>query len=101
MRVAPPTKCMAGAEPVPDVPLLAGSGGLLSDDTTLSHADRRAVLLTRDADTEEFEALAATLGIEVVEVLRQSGSPHPRTHLGRGRLAGVGDARASPTTASA
>ena len=60
---------MAGAESVPDVPLLAGSGGLLSDDTTLSHADRRAVLLTRDADTAEFEALAATLGIGNVIVL--------------------------------
>lgn len=95
MRVAPPTKCMAGAEPVPDVPLLAGSGGLLSDDTTLSHANRKAVLLTRDADTAEFEALAATLGIEVVEVLRQSGSPDPRTHMGRGRLEGVGDELAS------
>lgn len=86
---------MAGAEPVPDVPLLAGSGGLMSDDVTLSHAGRRAVLLTRDADTAEFEALAATLGIEVVEVLRQSGSPDPRTHMGRGRLEGVGDELAS------
>ena len=86
---------MAGVEPVPDVPLLAGSGGLLSDDISLSHANRRAVLLTRDTDTEEFEALAATLGIEVVEVLRQSGSPDPRTHMGRGRLEGVADELAS------
>ncbi len=82
---------MADTESVSDVPLLAGSGGLLSDDITLSHADRRAVLLTRDEDTAEFEALAATLGIEVVEVLHQSGSPDPRTHMGRGRLKIVGD----------
>ena len=91
MRVTPPTNYVAGAESVPDVPLLAGGGGLLSDEITLSHADRRAVLLTRDADTAEFEALAATLGIEVIEVLHQSGSPDPRTHMGRGRLESVGD----------
>ena len=89
---------MAGGEQVPDVPLLAGSGGLLPDEITLSHAGRQAVLLTRDRDTAEFEALAATLGIEVVDVLGQSGSPDPRTYMGRGRLESVRDELTSSHT---
>jgi len=47
--------------------------------------------LTRETDIEEFSSLAETLGIEVVETILQRGVPHPRTHLGTGRIAAVAD----------
>jgi GTP-binding protein HflX len=50
------------------------------------------VLLVRgDEDTSEFVDLAATMGIVIVEVVKQRGREDPRTYLGRGRLDEVAD----------
>jgi len=73
-------------DPTPDVPLLAGMAGLDAGRSQTSHQNRRALLLTRETDTAEFEALAATLGINIVETIFQRGKPAPRVHLGRGKI---------------
>ena len=60
--------------------------GLDAGRSQTSHQNRRALLLTRETDTAEFEALAATLGIDIVETIFQRGKPEPRVHLGRGKI---------------
>ena len=60
--------------------------GLDAGRSQTSHQNRRALLLTRETDTAEFEALAATLGIDIVETIFQRGKPSPRVHLGRGKI---------------
>jgi GTP-binding protein HflX len=72
-------------------PLLAGAGGLLTEDSRSTHAGRKALLLTREYNTQEFCALAETMGIEIVEKIEQRGKADPRTHLGSGRLASIHD----------
>ncbi len=72
--------------------VLAGAGGVLLGAARTDHAGRRAVLLVRgDEDTSEFVDLAATMGIVIVEVVKQRGREDPRTYLGRGRLDEVAD----------
>ena len=43
------------------VPLIAGSGGVLTEELRTSHAGRRALMLTRDENPTEFLALAELL----------------------------------------
>ena len=51
-----------------------------------------AVLVVRgEEDTTEFTDLAKTMGIDIVDVVKQRGREDPRTYLGRGRLDEVGD----------
>jgi GTP-binding protein HflX len=73
-------------DPVPDVPLLAGMGGMNSSQYQTAHAGRRAILLSRNDDTSEYESLASTLGIEIVDKIFQRGKPNPRSYLGSGKL---------------
>ena len=73
-------------DPVPDVPLLAGMGGMNSSQHQTAHAGRRAILLSRNDDTGEYESLASTLGIEIVAKIIQRGKPNPRSYLGSGKL---------------
>jgi GTP-binding protein HflX len=72
--------------------VLAGAGGMLLGAARTDHAGRRAVVLVRgEEDPAEMLALATTMGIDVVDTVRQSGSVDPRTVLGRGRLDEVAD----------
>lgn len=71
---------------MPDVPLLAGMGGMNSSQYQTAHAGRRAILLSRNDDTGEYESLASTLGIEIVDKIIQRGKPNPRSYLGSGKL---------------
>ena len=73
-------------DPVPDVPLLAGMGGMNSSQYQTAHAGRRAILLSRNDDTGEYESLASTLGVEIVDKVIQRGKPNPRSYLGSGKL---------------
>ena len=73
-------------DPVPDVPLLAGMGGMNSSQHQTAHAGRRAILLSRNDDTGEYESLASTLGVEIVAKIIQRGKPNPRSYLGSGKL---------------
>ena len=73
-------------DPVPDVPLLAGMGGMDSSRSQTAHAGRRAILLSRNDNTSEYESLASTLGIEIVDMITQRGKSNPRTYLGSGKL---------------
>ena len=73
-------------DPVPDVPLLAGMGGMNSSLHQTAHAGRRAILLSRNDDTGEYESLASTLGVEIVDKIIQRGKPNPRSYLGSGKL---------------
>lgn len=73
-------------DPVPDVPLLAGMGGMNSSQHQTAHAGRRAILLSRNDDTGEYESLASTLGVEIVDKIIQRGKPNPRSYLGSGKL---------------
>ena len=72
--------------------VLAGAGGVLLGAARTDHAGRRAVLVVRgEEDTTEFTDLAKTMGIDLVDVVKQRGREDPRTYLGRGRLDEVGD----------
>ena len=72
--------------------VLAGAGGVLLGAARTDHAGRRAVLVVRgEEDTTEFTDLAKTMGIDIVDVVKQRGREDPRTYLGRGRLDEVGD----------
>ena len=72
--------------------VLAGAGGVLLGAARTDHAGRRAVLVVRgDEDTAEFTDLASTMGIQIVEHVKQRGRDDPRTDLGRGRLDEIGD----------
>ena len=72
--------------------VLAGAGGVLLGAARTDHAGRRAVLVVRgEDDTTEFTDLARTMGIRIVEVVKQRGRDDPRTYVGRGRLDEIGD----------
>ena len=73
------------------VPLVAGSGGVLTEELRTSHAGRKALMLTRNENPKEFLALAETMDIEVIEIIAQRGRSDARTHLGRGRLEAIRD----------
>ena len=54
--------------------LLAGAGGLVTDEAQSDHQGRKALLLVRNnEDCSEFIALAATMGINIVERIDQRG----------------------------
>lgn len=83
-------RVMGQGAPQPTV--LAGSGGVVLGEARTNHEGRRAVLLVRgDEDVTEMEALVATMGIDVVDIVRQVGRPDPRTYFGKGRLNDVAD----------
>ena len=76
----------------PQPTVLAGSGGVVLGEARTNHEGRRAVLLVRgDEDITEMEALVATMGINVMAVVRQVGQPDPRSYFGKGRLDDVAD----------
>lgn len=75
-----------------DNPLLAGAGGVILGEARTNHQGRKAILMIRDDEnSREFEALVATMGIEIVERLHQSGKEDPRGFFGKGRLQDIGD----------
>ena len=75
-----------------DIPLLAGAGGVTLGEARTNHQGRKAILMIRDGEnSDEFEALVATMGIEIVERLNQSGKEDPRSYFGKGRLQDVAD----------
>jgi len=71
--------------------LLAGSGSIGDGDGRTSHEGRKAVLMAREGNIAELEAIAKTMKIEIVEIIRQSGKPDPHGYFGRGRLQDVAD----------
>lgn len=72
--------------------VLAGAGGMFLGAARTDHVGRRAIMLVRGGDDpSEMLALAVTMGIEVVDSVRQSGAVDPRTVLGRGRIDEVAD----------
>ena len=73
------------------IPILAGAGGVGLGESRTDHSGRKAILLVREGDTSELSALAATMGIEIIEEIYQSGSPDARGFFGKGRLQDVGD----------
>ena len=84
------------AQPSDDPFVVAGSGGVVLGEARTNHEGRQALLLIRgEEDTSEFEALVATMGISVVEVIHQKGAPDPRSYFGKGRLQDVADERKS------
>ena len=74
-----------------NVPLIAGSGGVLTEELRTTHSGRKALMLTRQADPSEFLSLAKTMDIAVVEIVSQKGQSNPRLHFGRGRLEAIRD----------
>ena len=74
------------SDPVPDVPLLAGMGGVNSTESHSVHFGRKAIIISRDKNTHEFSSLAQTMGIEIVDVVVQKGKPNSKTYLGTGKL---------------
>ena len=55
--------------------LLAGAGGLVTDEAQSDHQGRKALLLVRNnEDCDEFIALAKTMGINIVDRVDQRGS---------------------------
>lgn len=60
-------------------------------DFATDYIGRKAILLTRDENTWEFEELAETMGLNIVEVIFQSGKEDPSGFFGKGRLEDVGD----------
>ena len=81
------TGSMAQSTPL----VLAGAGGMDIADFATDHSGRKAILLTRDKDTWEFEELAETMGLDIIEVIFQSGNEDPHGFFGKGRLQDVGD----------
>jgi len=75
------------ARPPSDPDILAGSGGVRLGEARTNHQGRRALLLVRgEEDTSEMKALAATMGIDIVETVAQKGRADPRTYFGAGRV---------------
>lgn len=71
--------------------VLAGAQGMDTTDFSTDHSGRKAILLTREKDTWEFEELAETMGLEIIEVIYQQGREDPHGFFGKGRLEDVGD----------
>jgi len=74
------------SDPVPDVPLLAGMGGVNSSESHSVHFGRKAIIISRDKNTHELSSLAQTMGIEIVDVVVQKGKANSKTYLGSGKL---------------
>ena len=74
------------SDPVPDVPLLAGMGGVNNSQSQSAHFGRKAIILSRDKNTDELISLAQTMGIEIVDVVIQRGKANSKTYLGTGKL---------------
>ena len=68
-------------DPVPDVPLLAGMGGVNSSESQSIHFGRKAIILTRDKNTKEMMSLAQTMGIDIVDIVLQKGKPNSHTYM--------------------
>ncbi len=67
--------------------VIAGSGGVLLGEGRTNHEGRKALLLVRgDEDTSEYENLASTMGIQIVEKMIQPGKINPASYFGGGRL---------------
>ena len=72
--------------------VLAGAGGVALGGARTNHEGRKALLLVRgEDDTTEFRGLVSTMGIEIIEVLKQPGPIDPRGYFGKGRLQDLGD----------
>ena len=68
--------------------LLAGAGGLVTDEAQSDHQGRKALLLVRNnEDCDEFIALAKTMGINIVDRVDQRGRSDAKWFLGQGKLA--------------
>lgn len=74
------------SDPVPDVPLLAGMGGVNNSQSQSIHFGRKAIILSRDKNIDELTSLAQTMGIEIVDVVIQKGKANSKTYLGTGKL---------------
>ena len=73
------------------IQVLAGTGGVALGEARTNHQGRKAVLLHRDGDPAELLALAATMGIDVIDTQYQKGKDDPRAYFGKGRLQDVAD----------
>ena len=73
------------------IPILAGAGGVGLGESRTDHSGRKAILLVREGDSAELSALAATMGIEIVEEIYQPGRPDAQGFFGKGRLQDVAD----------
>lgn len=73
------------------ISILAGSGSIGDGYGRTSHEGRRAILMAREGEVTELKAIAETMKIEIVEIIRQSGKPDPHGYFGRGRLQDVAD----------
>ena len=70
--------------------LLAGAGGFVTDEAQSDHQGRKALLLVRNnEDCSEFVALAATMGISIVERIDQRGRIDANWFMGQGKLQDV------------
>ena len=70
--------------------LLAGAGGLVTDEAQSDHQGRKALLLVRNnEDCSEFVALASTMGISIVERIDQRGRVYAKWFMGQGKLQDV------------
>ena len=72
--------------------VLAGAGGVALGEARTNPEGRQALLLVRgEDDTTDFRGLVSTMGIEIIEVLKQPGPIDPRGYFGKGRLQDLGD----------
>ena len=72
--------------------LLAGAGGLVTDEMQSDHQGRKALLLIRNnEDCSEFIALAETMGINIIEQVDQRGRPDAKWFMGQGKLQDVAE----------
>ena len=76
--------------------LLAGAGGLVTEESQTRHDGRKALLLVRNnEDCTEFVALAETMGIRIVERVEQRGRDDPKWFMGQGKLQDIAEELAS------
>ena len=70
--------------------LLAGAGGLVTDEAQSDHQNRKALLLVRNnEDCSEYISLAETMGIKIVERIDQPGRGDAKWFMGQGKLQDV------------
>ena len=78
--------------------LLAGAGGLVTDEAQSDHQGRKALLLVRNnEDCSEFIALAETMGIKIVDRIDQRGRSDAKWFMGQGKLQDVTEELRSAT----
>ncbi len=78
--------------------LLAGAGGLVTDEAQSDHQGRKALLLVRNNDDcSEFIALAETMGINIVDRVDQRGKSDAKWFMGQGKLQDVAEELQSAT----